>query len=138
MTRQRIHVQRYGWDVEVYYDSDRHDAAEILGELKSVGVDAYTYRLAERNLMGGLPDTGLTYSNPYERVSVVVLSHASSCAEFANTWFHEVGHCAKHIAKAVGLDCEGEAVNYVGGELARDMQPVAVRFMCPTCKHSAP
>ncbi|MBR1799538.1 MAG: hypothetical protein IJ761_06565 [Bacteroidales bacterium] len=63
----------------------------------------------------------------------MVLSHTSSKAEFANTWFHEVGHCAKHIALANGLDCNGEAVNYVGGELARAMHPIAARLMCPTC-----
>ena len=56
---------------------------------------------------------------------------------FANTWFHEVLHCAVHIARANGLDFEGEPIAYVGGELARAMQPVAARPMCPTCKHIA-
>lgn len=138
MIRQHIYIHRYHWDVVVYYDSDHRDAPEILGELEAAGADYGTWLQAASNLRDGFPDTGLTYSNPAERISVVVLSHTSSAAEFANTWFHEVGHCAKHIAQANGLDCNGEAVNYVGGELARDMQPIAARFMCPVCaRHAA-
>ncbi len=40
-----------------------------------------------------------------------------------------------HIAKANGLDPMGEPIAYVGGELARSMQPIAARLMCPTCNH---
>lgn len=135
MIRQELHIHRYNWDVIIYYDSDWRDAFEILDALDAVGVDERTFRSAERNVMNGIPDTGLTYSNTDERVSVIVLSKTSSKSEFANTWFHEVLHCAVHIAKANGLDCSGEAIAYVGGELARDMQPIAARLMCPTCKN---
>ena len=135
MIRQELHIHRYNWDVIVYYESDWRDAYEILDTLDAVGVDERTFRSAERNVMYGHPDTGLTYSNTDKRVSVIVLSKTSSKAEFANTWFHEVLHCAVHIAKANGLDCGGEAIAYVGGELARDMQPIAAKIMCPDCKH---
>lgn len=135
MIRQKIHIHRYKWDVLVCYDTDWRDASVVLDTLEAIGIDEQTFRSAERNVVSGLQDTGLTYSNTDERVSIVVLSKASSNAEFANTWFHEVLHCAVHIAKASGLDCGGEAIAYVGGELARDMQPIAARLMCPTCKH---
>ena len=134
MLRQSIYIPRYDWTVVVFYESDRHDAHVILDELYEAGADSRTLAKAEDNLYGGLPDTGLTFSNMDNRISVIVLSHTSSKAEFANTWLHEVLHCATHIATAVGLDLKGEAVAYVGGELARDMQPVAARLMCPTCK----
>lgn len=135
MLRQRIYLPRYHWTVIVFYESDYNDALSILNELDEVGVDDETFNVAKRNLDGGLPDTGLTYTNSSERTSVIVLSHTTSKAEFANTWFHEVMHCAVHIAKANGLDFEGESIAYVGGELARSMQPLAARLMCPTCKH---
>lgn len=133
MIRQHIYVHRYHWDVIVFYDSDRYDASEILGELESIGIDNDTYSKASNNLYGGYSDTGLTCTNIYERCSVIVLSHASNKAEFANTWFHELFHCAIHIADANGLSPYGEPIAYVGGELAREMQPVAARLMCPTC-----
>ena len=135
MTEQRIYIPRYRWSVIVFYESTRHNADEILQALERTGADDDTLLRAERNLVGGMPDTGLTFSNMKEGISVIVLSHTTSKAEFANTWFHEVLHCAVHIAKANGLPCEGEPIAYVGGELARSMQPYAARLMCPTCKH---
>ena len=134
MLRQQIHIPRYRWDVIVFYESDYRDAPYILRELEEVGVDDYTYRKAARNLDAGYMDTGLTYSNMDKKASVIVLSKASSKAEFANTWFHELIHCANHIALANNLDPMGEPIAYVGGELARSMQPIAARLMCPTCK----
>ena len=134
MKRQRIYIHRYDWSVIVYYNADRYDVTPIMQELVDAKVDGRSYNRALRNLAGGLPDTGLTYSNTDERISVIVLSHASSKAEFSNTWFHEVFHCAVHIAEANGIPCDGEAIAYIGGELARDMQPVAARLMCPDCK----
>lgn len=133
MLRQRIYIHRYHWEVVVFYESDYRDASYILRELDETGVDDDTYRKAARNLDAGLTDTGLTYSNMEERKSVIVLSKTSSKAEFANTWFHELIHCANHIALANNLDPMGEPIAYVGGELARSMQPVAARLMCPTC-----
>ena len=134
MIRQNIYVRRYNWTVIIYYETEMRDAPFILEELEDVGIDKRTYRTARRNVESGLPDTGLTYTNMDERTSVIVLSHTSSKAEFANTWFHEVLHCAIHIARANNLDPDGESIAYVGGELARSMQPIAARLMCPTCK----
>lgn len=133
MIRQEIYIPRYDWQVIVFYDSDRRDAPYILAVLDKAGADDETYWDAEENLRAGYEDTGLTFSNFLRRVSVIVLSHTSSEAEFANTWVHEVGHCAKHIAIAYGLDCNGEPVQYISGELAREMQPIAAKLMCPTC-----
>lgn len=134
MVRQTLYIPKYDWDVVVFYESDYCDAPDILKEMDEIGIDEYTFIRAKANLRKGRVDTGLTFTNAKEHTSMIVLSATSSKAEFANTWFHEVFHCAVHIAQACGLDYEGEAIAYVGGELARDMQPVAARLMCPTCK----
>lgn len=133
MLRQRIYLPSYDWEVVVYYESDYRDATEILRELNDVGVDEYTYIKAKSNLSSGYKDTGLTFSNLKDSISVVVLSKTTTKAQFADTWFHEVMHCAEHIARAHDLPCSGEPIAYIGGELARSMQPVAARLMCPTC-----
>lgn len=133
MLRQRIYIPKYDWVVIVFYESNYRDASHILRELDEIGVDEYTYIKANSNLRSGRKDTGLTCSNSDERTSVMVLSEASSKAEFANTWFHELFHCAIHIAKSNGLELTGEPVAYIGGGLAREMQPIAARLMCPTC-----
>ena len=133
MLRQRIYIPRYDWTVVVFYDADKWDADRILGEIYDLGIDEDTIRQAASNLYDGIKDTGLTYTNARERTTIIVLSRTSSKAEFANSWVHEIGHCSKHIALAYGLDCNGEEVNYLSGELARSMQPIAARLMCPTC-----
>lgn len=136
MIRQYVYIPRYDWEVIAYYESDSHNAGEILSEIEASGADDYTYNRALNNLRGGLVDTGLTYSNTGERRTIIVMSQASSRAEFANTWFHELIHAANHIGAANGLDVQGEAVAYVGGELARAMQPVAALLMCPRCEYN--
>lgn len=133
MIRQLIYIPKYDWEVVVFYESDRHDAPYILQELDDMGVDEYSYIKASNNLRMGHKDTGLTFSNLRGRKSVMVLSKATSKAEFANTWFHELIHCSMHIAKENGLDEMGEPIAYLGGELARLMQPIAARLMCPAC-----
>ena len=117
----------------MFYESDRHDAPRILQELDEMGVDEYSYIKANGNLRAGRKDTGLTFSNMRERKSMMVLSKATSKEEFANTWIHELIHCAMHIAKANDLDQMGEPIAYLGGEMARSMQPIAASLMCPTC-----
>lgn len=133
MIEQQIRLPRHRWHVSVFYESTGEDAPEILRVLEEAGADFDTLRRAERNLTQGLPDTGLTYTNPRARVSIVIISRTSSRKEFANTWLHETLHTATHIATAEGLDLQSEAVAYIGGALAREMQPVAARLMCPTC-----
>ena len=133
MIRQIIYVHRYDWTVVAFYNADRWDADRILDEIYDLGISNESINKAADNLYAGLKDTGLTYTNAKERTTIIVLSRTSSKAEFANSWVHEIGHCSKHIALAYGLDCNGEEVNYLGGELAREMQPIAARLMCPTC-----
>lgn len=133
MLRQRIYIPKYDWEVTVFYESDYRDAPYILRELDEMGVDEYSYIKANGNLRSGRKDTGLTFSNMEERKSLMVLSEASSKEEFANTWIHELIHLAMHLAKANGLDHMGEPIAYLGGEIARSMQPIAARLMCPTC-----
>lgn len=134
MLRQRIYIHRYDWTVVVFYDARQWDANRILGEIYDLGIDNRSINKAADNLYAGLEDTGLTYTNAKERATIIVLSRTSSKAEFANSWVHEIGHCSKHIALAYGLDCNGEEVNYISGELAREMHPIAARLMCPTCE----
>lgn len=133
MRRQSLYIPTLGWEITVYYDSQADNADEILHTLDIAGCDDETYFTAEENLRQGLPDTGLTFSNMQTRESVIVLSRASSREQFANTWFHELIHCAVHIATALRLDLKGETMAYIGGDLAMAMQPIAASLMCPTC-----
>lgn len=133
MIVQKAYIEKYGWEVTVFYDSGREDAGRIISSLMDAHADVETISTAEDNLYSGEMDTGLTYSNFGIRQTVIVISKTTSQKEFANTWMHEVLHCAVHIATAVGLDMQGEHVAYIAGELAMEMQPVAAHMMCPKC-----
>lgn len=134
MKRQGLYIPRLNWEVTIYYNSDKGDAEEILHTLDTIGCDDETFFLAQENLRNGALNSGLTYTNAKERESVIVLSQTTSKEEFANTWFHELIHCATHIARALDIDLESETLAYIGGDLAMAMQPVAAHLMCPDCK----
>lgn len=134
MQRQSLYLPRLDWEITVFYDSDASNAEEILHALDLAHCDDETYFTAKQNLESNQPDTGLTFTNGGQRESIIVLSHTTSKAEFANTWMHEVIHCATHIATANGIDLRGETIAYIGGDLAMEMQPQAARLMCPTCE----
>lgn len=129
MIRQVIYLGFCDWTVIVYYDAGQRDAYEILQALQRLGCSDSALARAEDNLCGSMIDTGLTYTNESVRGSVVVISEASSSGEFWNTLDHEKGHVAKHIAEALGLECSGEEVQYLSGDIAKAMYPVAKTFI---------
>lgn len=134
MIRQDLYLERYDWEVVVFYDSTEEDAREILAALTVYEVDRRTLASAASNLYAGARNTGLTYSNLDERRSVVVLSRTTGRAQFANTWQHEVTHLVDHIAAGSGMWTHGEEIAHLAGDIAMAMQPVAARLMCPTCE----
>lgn len=134
MIRQGLYIPSLDWEITVYYESESGDADTILHTMEYIGCDDDTYFRALQMLDEGEQNTGLTYTNMTRRESVIVLSKTTSKKEFANTWFHELIHCAVHIATALGIDYKGEDMAYIGGDLAMAMQPIAARLMCPTCK----
>lgn len=130
MIRQFIYLPGYRWKIQVYYWAGRENADEILHTLQGFGATGDTLRSAENNLRGAVIDTGLTYTNDLRRATVVVISRSSSPEEFWNTLDHEKGHAVQHISSALGMDEAGESQQYLAGEIARRMHPVAKRFIC--------
>ena len=107
---------------------------EILGNLEEIGcsdekVDEIAEKLASQQY-----NTGLTYSNLKGRCSVIVIGLTSTPAEFQNTFDHEKGHLAMHIAEVDGIDPFSEEFQYLTGEIGQCMFPIAKRFMCVHCR----
>lgn len=136
MIVQDIYLPEYGWHCRVYYAVTGYWADVILKDLHDIGCAGRKYRTAERSLRSGHLDTGLTYSNRRTGESVMVIALTSSAAEFANSFDHEKGHLAKHIAMAYDLDPFGEELQYLSGDIALRMFPVAKRFLCDCCRKS--
>lgn len=130
MMRQLIYLPAYRWRIIVYYWAGEGDADEILQMLQEFGCSGKCLRQAEDNLRGADLDTGLTYTNDDARGTVMVIGECSSPEEFWNTLDHEKGHAVQHIGSALGMDHMGESQQYLAGEIAKRMHPVAKLFIC--------
>ena len=132
MIRQDFYLQRWDWYVTVFYAVDTYYMDEILYELESIGC-SYTDEI-EEDLTISPYNNGLTYSNFFARVSIIVIGLTETPDEFQNTYDHEKGHLAMHIAEADDMDVFGEEYQYLVGEIGKHTFSVAKKFMCEHCR----
>lgn len=138
MIRQTLYLPKYRWRVKAYYSQTCYWTGEIMKELYRLGADSDILRSAYENMSSCTLDTGLCYSNPLLRDSVLVIAKTSSAAEFFNSFEHEFQHLKGHIASELHLDPNGEEVAYMSGELARDTFPAIHHLLCDCCRHKKP
>ena len=132
MIRQDVYLERWDWYVIVYYAVDTYYMDEILEELEMIGC-TYADEI-EEDLTQHPYNNGLTYSNMRRRVSIVVIGLTETPDEFQNTYDHEKGHLAMHIAEEDRMDVFGEEFQYLAGEIGKQTFPIAKRFMCEHCR----
>lgn len=135
MIRHSFYIWQHDWFVKAYIDTTKEDSDEILDELTSIGADMDTMREAYRNLRGGLPNTGLTYTSPWNRMTVLVVSRTTNADEFFNSFIHELCHAKTHICQYQGIDLSSEEAAYFIGGLARDLFPHVKHLLCDCCRH---
>lgn len=133
MIRQNIYLERaHGWRVTCYFAVTHYEVEEIMQRLIEAGCEGDNLQTAYDNLCSDSLNTGLCYSGNGE--SVLVISCASSPAQFLNSLVHELHHLASHIASALGYNQKGEDACYIAGEAAEKMYPVASKFLCENCR----
>ena len=132
MIRQDVYLEKWDWYVMIYYAVDTYYMDEILEELEMIGCN-YTDEI-EEDLTQHPYNNGLTYSNLKRRVSLVVIGLTETPDEFQNTYDHEKGHLAMHIAETDNMDVFGEEFQYLAGEIGKQTFPIARRFMCEHCR----
>lgn len=132
MIRQDVYLEKWDWYVIVYYAVDTYYMDEILEELEMIGC-TYADEI-EEDLTQHSYNNGLTYSNMRRRVSLVVIGLTETPDEFQNTYDHEKGHLAMHIAEEDRMDVFGEEFQYLVGEIGKQTFPIAKRFMCEHCR----
>ena len=132
MIRQDVYLEKWDWYVMVYYAVDTYYMDEILEELEMIGC-TYADEI-EEDLTQHPYNNGLTYSNLRKRVSLVVIGLTETPDEFQNTYDHEKGHLAMHIAEEDRMDVFGEEFQYLTGEIGKQTFPIAKRFMCEHCR----
>lgn len=106
MIRQQFQLDRAdGWRVTCYFAVTHYEVEEIMQRLIEVGCEGDNLQTAYDNLCSDSLNTGLCYSGNGE--SVLVISCASSPAQFLNSLVHELHHMASHIASALGYSQKG-------------------------------
>lgn len=134
MIRQTIHLEQWRWTVYAYYSVGHYYTKEIMERLVQIGCTETNIRRAYRNLSSGHVDTGLTFSNPKRRTSVMVIGYASSGGEFFNSLLHEMRHLEEHILNASDIEPYGEPVAYLIGDLAKEVYKRAHHLLCDCCR----
>lgn len=130
MITHEVTLGKWDWTIVAFYDTTANDAGEVLKILERLGCRGRYLSNARRNLLMGLPNTGLTYTSEDYRTSVMVIGRSTSPAEFANTFDHEKGHVSEHIAEILGIDHMSEEMEYLRGAIAERLYPIAIRFLC--------
>lgn len=121
MIRQCCVIPSEDWKVDIFYDARPKNADEILDELWDLGCEQRHLYKAEQLLRSGVANEGLTYSNPYERRSIVVIGHTDDCFQFINSLSHEKQHIEQAICKADRLDPYGEDIAYISGDISQNL-----------------
>ena len=132
MIRQLITIERYRWEVTVYYAVTGYYSDKIADELERMGADPEFIEQAYENMKSNSLDTGFTYSDLVMRDSIMVINRTSSEGEFSNSLAHESQHLIRHISQAMGIDPTGEEICYLAGYIAQQMHPVTKNLLS-TC-----
>lgn len=117
--RQQFKMDKFGWNVTIYYTVGEDQKMEIFGELMKLECDKDTLDSIVRNLGKAKNDTGFTYSSFKHQRSIIVIHKASSIGEFINTFEHEKNHLEMHICEALEINPYSEEAAHMSGYLAQ-------------------
>ena len=132
MIRQDFYLHDWDWSVIIFYAVDTYYMDEILDELENIGC-TYIDDI-EEDLTINPYNNGLTYSNTKRRISLIIIGLTETPDEFQNTYDHEKGHLAMHIAETDDIDVFGEEFQYLTGEIGKQTFKIARKFMCEHCR----
>lgn len=134
MIRTTLYISKYDWLVYCYFAVDCYYAQEIISRMARIGAPWRLQADAWESMCNGKLNGGITYSNYNRRESVMVTELTSNEDEFLDSFVHETGHLATHIAIADDIDLKGEEVRYIHGDITRALFPSCRRLICGGCK----
>lgn len=105
------------WAFIFAYDIGEKDLGEVGDWLEALGADRRDIRRAQEVLMG--VNTGLTYTSPSLRMSVMCIGHADSSAQWWDTIAHEVDHLQNAIIRYYDVEHDSEEAAYLQGYVMR-------------------
>lgn len=120
MVTQYIGLGDNDWGILVYYGTDEENVRDVYNALIALGCpkhEAYKATMAVTHHL----NTGLTYSNPELKMSLVCVSDATSADQFVNTTIHEAKHIQSHVCEYFDVDEDSETASYMIGYIVQRM-----------------
>lgn len=130
MLKDKIIIDKYGWEIYVYYNITCYHIEEILDKLKCLDCGKEILKDAEEHMRSAKLNTGLTYTNDKKQCSLVVISKATEPAQFINSISHETFHVVSHICDSKNIDFLSEDAAYLYGDLAQKLYNKVKPLIC--------
>lgn len=121
------------WFVDFYFAVDGYDIRRIMNRLEAIDAPENIILEAYAKMKRGLPNEGFTWADERNHRAVVVVGASTRGAEFLDSFTHELGHLADHIASSLGIEYNSEESKYILGDTARDLAEVVCELGCPQC-----
>ena len=134
MITQVVYLEKYDWLIKIYYAVDTYYTDLILKELDEIDCDPQAFYALAEQLEAGKMNTGFTYTDSEKHVTFIIIGLTTCASEFANTYDHEKGHAATHIAEYYQIDPYGEEFQYLQGQIGEEMFKIGKKFLCDHCR----
>lgn len=134
MIVQDFTIDKYGWYVKVYYVTSFYSFKEIENDLYSLGYDDEKVEETIEELNEYKENEGYIFTNIHADRSLIIIGPTTSAEDFQDTFDHEKGHLAMHIAIAKDIDPFSEEFQYLNGVIGKQMFRAGKMFLCEHCR----
>lgn len=134
MRVQLVYLDEYDWLIKVFYLIEDPYIEGILDELDAIDCEPDAFYKAAEMLESDEYNTGFTYTDPSQHITFIIIGKATCADEFFNTFIHEIGHAAEHIATYYQIKYYSEELQYLTGEIALQMFKESKDLMCDECR----
>lgn len=121
MITQYINI-RNKWELFICYNTSIDDIDEIVELLKLNNCPTKYINDAIKTL--NKKNTGFTYTNESELISIVSINCAKNASQFINTIVHEAKHIQSHICSVYNVNENSEEAAYLIGYIVQQMYKV--------------
>lgn len=127
MTKQDLRLSGLNWRLVVYYNIGPEVPEEVLITLwenwcSNKDIKKVILTLQNKN-------SGFTYTNSRDHISIMGIGKATSKEEFSNTVVHEIQHLQVDLCTYYGIPYVGEEPAIIAGEIAKAMYKGFIRYI---------
>lgn len=116
------------WNLLIYYNASLENKMELADSLLSLGATKREIKKALQVLRN--KNTGFTFSNSDQMMSIVCIGEAENNQQFLDTIVHELKHVQSHICSFYNVEEDSEEAAYLIGYMIQKMYKFIKLFLC--------